>query len=247
MRLIILVLLLAFSALSQDYLPHRRKAFRPAAAGGGGGGDVAWRSTSDVRGTATDATVAEPAGAASGDIFIAVAHCAAAGTLTAPSGWTVLTNGTQTFDGFFDYNVAWIRRGGSAPSLTWTTGSSVYREVFVHAFSGGKASGDAIEVMNRIANNGGASGNPDPGAVTTVNDNALLFVAGINWSGSAGGGWVAGASYTIRGNNTAGNNTANASRSAGLISPAGATDPATFTGGPGAGNAWEAFTYGISD
>lgn len=240
-KVLLIVLLVTFCAEAQDsYLLHRRKAFRPAAAGGGGG-DAAYRSSSDVRGTDLNATVTEPTGAAANDIFIAVAHCAVAGTLTAPAGWSVITNGTQGFDALYDYNVAWIRRGASAPSLTWTTGTSQYREVFVHAFSGAISSGDAIDVHAKA---NASTGNEDPPSVTTTANNSLVFIAAINYGGSIG--WVAPANYTLRGNTTAGNNTINASRTS-LVSPAGAENPAVFTGGPGAGNAWEAFTIAIKD
>lgn len=217
----------------------------PVAVAGGGGPDIAYRSSSHVIATATSATPSEPTGTAQNDLIFANVHCAGAGTITLPAGWLVLTNGVEAFDGFFDYSMAVIRRGASAPDLTWQFGSSVYHEVYLHSISGASTAGtalNAVEVMNRAQ---GSSGEPNPPSVITSTANDLIVILGVNWSGSGVGGWVAPANYTIRGNNTAGNNGTSATRNS-LIA-AGAEDPATFTGASGGGINWDAFTYGVKD
>lgn len=217
------------------------------AGGGGGGADVAWRSTSHVAGTGLNATPSEPAGTAQNDILIAIFGVSAAGTPGLPAGWTVITNGTEAIDGQFDYIIGVIRRGASAPNLTFTTGTSQYREVYIHAISGASTAGNAIDVIEVAARaTGNGTGGVDPPQVTTVNDNALIVIAGLCWAGSGGGGWGAPANYTIRGDNTAGNSIANATRSAGLISPAGAENPAIFTN-PAGIQGFIGITLGVSD
>lgn len=232
--------ILAPKAMADGYLFNRRKAWRKGAAAGGAG-DIAYRSSSHVVGTGTNATPSAPSGAAENDIFIGVAHCAAAGTLGLPAGWTSLFAGTDPFDTNYDYNFAWIRRGASAPDMTFTMGSSVFREVFVHAFVGCIATGSPVEASIKAQ---GSSSSFDPGQVTTVNNNALIFIGGMHWSGSSGG-YVAPANYTIRGDNTSGNNSAAASRTS-LLAASTAEDPATFTNTGGIGN-WQVVTLALSD
>jgi hypothetical protein len=216
------------SKSQEVYQQNRRKAFRGGSTTGGttgGGNDITFRSKNEVIGTGGNATVTEPASAAQNDVMWAVAFCDTAATLSAPSGWTVLWSGTASAT--FKYNIAWIRRGASAPSLTWTIGSSVYREVHVVCYSGVVTSGNPYEASA----DGGvtSSANPDCPSVTTVNANAMVLAIGINWGGS-NTAWGAPAGYTIRLRNTAGDD--------GILSEkkvvsAGAENPAAYTGGSG--------------
>jgi hypothetical protein len=193
-----------------------------AAAGGGGGNDIAFRSKNQVIGTGGNATVTEPGSAAANDVFVAVAICANAATLTRPTGWTPLYSGTSGTS--FKYDVSYIRRGGSAPSLVWTIGSSVYREVHVMAYSGVDTT-TAIDAQSTgVVNN---STNPDPDSVTTTAANSMVVIVGINWNGSSPS-W-AHAAYTIRSDNTAGNDVVMAELKK---ATAGAENPANFTGAP---------------
>lgn len=216
----------------------------------GGGPDIAFRSAQFAgAASGTDLTITEPAGAAQNDIMVCFFLVAAAGTPGAPTGWLVLTNGLQGFDGLFDYHISVIRRGASAPSLTWTTGGSFYREGQIICISGASTAGtalDAVEVMAKANGNGGANSNPDPPSVTTATANDLVIAGGMNWSGSGGGGWVAQSGYTIRSDNTPGNVIVVSTRTA-LVNPAGAEDPAIYTGGPAPGASWESFTYAVKD
>lgn len=243
MRKRISTFLFCFLWLSSGYRSEAQGYYFARPAAGGGGPDIAYRSSSHIVGTGTDATPSEPAGAAENDIFIAMVHCAAAGTLGLPTGWTELYTGTDPFDGFFDYKVAWIRRGSSAPSMTFTTGSSVRREVFVHAISGAITTGSPIDVHNRAQN---TDADPDPPSITTTVDNCLIISFGVCWIGSGATQWVAPTGYTIIGDNTLGNYTFNALRNS-LKSPAGAEDPAAFDGSGSGGLGTQAFTIGVKD
>lgn len=208
---------------------------RRSAAGG-----LTVRSTSYAAGTATDATPSEPTGAAENDILVAIMGCASAGTIGIPSGWTSIEAGTDAFDGFFDYSIAWIRRGASAPSLTWTTGSSVYREVQVVCISGAITSGSPIE-----ANTGaqGSATQPDGPSVTTLTANAMVltgFYYGQN-GGSSAGGWTVPASYTLSADNTANNRTCAAVR---VMPSTGAENPAAWANSTAVYN-WRAWSLSI--
>lgn len=205
----------------------------PAAGGGGGGGnDVTFRSKNEVVGTGGNATVTEPAGATTNDILIALAACANAATLALPAGWTSIYNGTASTT--FKYNLAWVRRGGSAPSLTWAVGSSVYREVMVFCYSGCVTSGNPYEAST----DGGvtSTAQPDCPSVTTVNANAMVLAFAVQWNGSASG-WGTPAGYTMRARNTAGDDLVMAEKK---VAVAGAEDPALFSNGGAATTTWTA-------
>jgi hypothetical protein len=180
-----------------------------------------------VVGTAQDATVAEPAGAQPGDLLVALSLCAAAGTLTQPAGWTPVFSGTSAPGAFFKYNVSTIVRGAAAPSLTWTTGSSVYREVFVAAVLGSTT----VEQSAQIAS--ASLDRIDPPSVTTAAADSLALAGGAHWTGSAA--WVAPASYTKRSDNAATYSGVLISRA--LIA-AGAEDPGNLTPVLGFNDAW---------
>jgi hypothetical protein len=220
-------------AAAQQFLPNRRKAFQPVG-GGGGGNDIAFRNRNQVVGTGTNATVTEPASAALNDVFWALAVCGNAATLTEPSGWTVRYSGTATGNTSFKYNLAWIRRGSSAPSLTWTISSSVYREVHVLAYSGVVTSGNPYEAS---VDGGFSTGtNPDCPSVTTIDANAMVLAFAVNFFGSSSA-WGAPSGYTIRVRNTAGDDCVVAEKK---VAVAGAENPAAYTGGGGTETQWTA-------
>lgn len=203
-------------------------------AGGGGGTPIAFRTNSFHTITAVNNTVTEPTGAASGDIFVALAMCDTASTsLGAPAGWTTIYSGSGAAN--FKYNLSWIRRGGSAPSLVWTTASSVYSEVQILAYHDGVAAGTPYEASVDGGNSSGL--NPDCPSITTINANAIVIAIAINWSGSNVGGWAL-SGYVVRSNNANGNDTVMADKS--VVSP-GAENPPAFTngGGPSA-QQWQA-------
>lgn len=199
--------------------------------GGGGGGDnIAFRSEAHSAPTSGNgATLTEPASAAQNDVFISLAVCdTASSSLGIPSGWTSIYSGATAT---YRYNLCWIRRGASAPSLVWTMSTSAYREVYILAYSGVTTSGNPYETSADGGTTASDSTAADPPSVTTSTANDWVIALGIDWSGSATA-WTAPSGYTIRSSNAAGNDAFMADKK---VAAAGAENPATFTG-RGAGN-----------
>jgi hypothetical protein len=216
----------------------------PAASttGGGGGNDITFRGAgTPVVGNGGNATPGEPASSALNDGMISVAICDNAQTITLPSGWTSIASGSASTT--FKYNVAWIRRGASAPSLTWVITGAAYREVYTFGWSGCVTSGNIYEAFTAGTAVTGST-QPNPPSVTTVNANAKVIAIGVNWNGS-GTAWVAPASYTIRSRNTAGDDVAVADR-ASIASGGTVEDPGVFTGDGSSGTLW-AITIALQD
>lgn len=185
---------------------------------------IAFRSKSETVGTATDVTVVEPLNAAQNDILFAVVAVAAGGaSLVAPVTWTELYSAPASD---FRFWIGWIRRGASAPSLTWTTGVSAYREAHVLCYSGVDQTGSPIDNANMNVNKVPSSANPDPPPVYAVDANAVALAIIIHWFGSSGA-WGGPAGYTIRTRNTGGDDVSVAEK---VLSAAGTEDPAAVTG-----------------
>lgn len=203
----------------------------------GGGADANFRSKAEVNTTATgNSTVAEPASAAANDVFWALAICDAAGSITLPAGWTSLYNGTA--GGNFDYNLAWIRRGGSAPSLTWVIGgTSIYREIHVLAYSGVVTVGNPYEASA----DGGVvtTTTPDAPSVTTVNANSRVIAWAISWAGITSTPTVP-AGYTHRTRNSVGVDDIVAADILKVV--AGSENPAAWGPNFGSATTWTATT-----
>lgn len=204
----LLWLLSGFNQTTQSQLVDPPILF-PAASGGttGGGNDIVFRSKSQVIGTGNGATPTEPAGAVANDIIFGLVVADASATIGIPAGWTSLTSGTSTTT-HFDYNICYIRRTGSAPSYTFTTGGSVYREVHLVTYSGVVTTGNPYEASSSPGTKSNGSGvTVTCDSVTTVNANAMVLAFVIAYAGSDTGGFTAPNSggYTIRTDNTAGN------------------------------------------
>lgn len=96
-------------------------------------------TTSDA--TATNITPVEPTGAAENDILVAHLYIESDTGVTAPSLWSNTFRGTvalqecDTASNTFRHYAYWIRRGASAPALTWTH-ASAFRGITVIAFQG---------------------------------------------------------------------------------------------------------------
>lgn len=230
-----LLLVPAFPAIVQaQFLPKRRGSVSGGAGGGGGGDNIAFRSEAhSTSANGNGATLTEPSGAASNDIFIALAACDTSSTsLGIPAGWTSLLNGTSAGP-LFKYNLAWIRRGGSAPSLVWTMSGSFYREVKIIAYSGCVAAGSPVEAQTDGGNTSVI--NPDCPSVTTLHSNSYVIAVAVNWGGSSAGGWTAPTGYTNRSSNANGDDTI---MSAKKVAAAGAEDPAAYANGSGSNQTW---------
>lgn len=149
----------------------------------------AFRSSSNATGTASSQTPAEPASAAADDIFIAIAYIeSASATFTAPSGWTSLfgpssvtiDTGVMTTPDTWELHAYWIRRGGSAPTLTFSFGVSAYCEVRVMAYSGAYNSGDPFSFASQATRNTAVLDTPfpDTSGTTDTADELLVWVGG---------------------------------------------------------------------
>lgn len=207
-------------------LLHRRGRFRVV---GGGGDNIAFRnkSATTAEGTANGFTAAEPASAALNDVFIALAFCGQASTtLGIPSGWTSLASGNAGTD--YRYNLAWIRRGASAPSLVWTMSTSAYRAVHLLAYSGCITTGNPYEAFS----NGGTTANDttslNPPSVTTLSANSFVICGGVDYSG-ANFVWTAPTGYTKRSEDVSGQQYDGVLAEKKIVT-AGAEDPAAFSG-----------------
>lgn len=171
-----------------------------------------------------NSTVTEPASCASGDVELALALADSGTSLTAPTGWTQLYAGTQ---GSMMYDVSYVARGGSAPSLTWSvTGSSKYREIHILCLTSSTAGTISLDSSATGATGSAINHPPDPPSTTAVASASLAICGGINYAGSGAGGWTAPTNYTRRTDNTVGNDGVMASRS---LVASGAENPGAFS------------------
>lgn len=198
-----------------------------------------------------NSTAGEPAGAVSGDAEIAICVYASGSTTAAnvahPSGWTLLFSGTQ---GAFKWNIAYVIRGGSAPTLTWTTaGSSIYREIKIIGLTGSAAL--TLDSQSSAGASGNASAhNPDPPATTAVQTTSMAVTGGVNFGGaSSPGPATAPSGYTLRSDGTVagGYDGQIATKS---LAASGAENPAafgSFSDGVGLQDYWDGFTVTFTD
>lgn len=201
---------------------------------------IAFRSASVNALVGTDNTPAEPTGAAENDIFVAIMVGAAALTLGLPSGWSSLYAGSGSV---MEFLVGWIRRGASAPSLTFTTVGSNYSEVRIAAFSGCLTSGSVIDSQSASGGTGTATpGYPDPPSTTAVGSACMAVCGGGRWN-DFGTSITAPTGYTAVVNN----NDAQALAYK-LLSGSGAEDPSAFGGSKAdaSGDTWHGFTITLS-
>lgn len=204
---------------------------------------VTFRSKSAVFNTVgTSPTATEPAGAASGDYIVAVYATASGAAPTLPAGWTTLYG--PTTQGAFVFRVGVISRGGSAPSYAFTHTGSVYRELHVLCFQ--PASGTVtLDSQSATGGTGNANGHPpDPPATTAVASASLAVTGGINWGGTITA-WTAPIGYTIRSDNSAGNDCVVADKT---LSASGSENPGAFAGiVVGSQDYWDGFTITLTE
>ena len=154
-------------------------------------------------GVGTSNTPTEPAGAASGDILLAIVYLEGTVTVTPPSGWSDTFNGVVPFEnstseGPFEAHHYWIRRGGSAPAYNFSWSASAGYQIIVVAYSGAVATGDPWSFAAEAErDNTLAVTFPDVSGTTLTNDELLTWV-GINYVGGVGG--VVPTGFTSRSN-----------------------------------------------
>lgn len=133
-----------------------------------------------VKSTEETVTPSEPSGAAENDILIAWLIHDQGTSATAPSGWTVLNYFDSTS---FNGQLAWIRRGSSAPSLTWSFQFSNF-EISLTAWRGCLASGSPINASAYATPTTRNPNNPDCPAVTTTVADTTVIAFGAAWGES---------------------------------------------------------------
>lgn len=187
---------------------------------------VAFRARSFLTNTSANSTATAPAGTVSGDVMVAYIATEGTGANAAPSGWTTLDSGSNST--VYNWRLAYIVRGGSAPAMNFTN-PATYHEIHILTFSGvdnttpidaSVASGALTVVLN-----------PDPPSVTAIAATDMAVACGVAWAGSSAA-WGAPAGYTMRSDNTAGNDVFMATKP---LSGSGAENPAVFTGSAGTG------------
>lgn len=214
---------------------------------------VSFRSASTGINTTASAnsTDTEPSGSVFGDALIALCVFASGSSTAAnaahPSLWSLLASVTQ---GAFKANLAWISRGGSAPSLIWATaGATIYREIRILCLTGAAAL--TLDSQSLSGSIGAASGHAaDPPATTAAASSSLAVACGVNWGGPSSPGPVtAPTGYTLRSNGTfaAGYDGQLATKA---LVASGSENPGTFGAFTGNGSSfdfWDGFTVTFTD
>jgi hypothetical protein len=114
----------------------------------------------------------EPSGATAGDLLVAIIGASAAPTN--PGGWTQI--GTTQTESSYSYNVWYIVRGGSAPSLTWGGGGgSPVGSVACYRGVPGTSPLDASATQTVDAND-----DVSPSVTTSVANGVLICFLGDN-------------------------------------------------------------------
>lgn len=144
--------------------------------------DPAYRSSGVVTsGTGVNVTPAEAAGCALNDIMIAFLHIESDTAVTPPSGWSNVFNGTTMMaecnTAAHDYRQMgfWIRRGASAPDLTWVF-SSAFRAIVVSCYSGATQVGDPFSFGTfAVRDTTAAKTFPNVSGTTSSNNELLIW------------------------------------------------------------------------
>lgn len=124
----------------------------------------------------------EPAGCASGDAMIGVLYIESDTPVTAPASWSNSFNGTtmlaeaNTASNQFRAYAYWIRRGGSAPDLTWGF-SSAYNRIYVACYSGALATGDPFSFGTPFVKDTAVNRDfPDSNGTTTTANELIIAI-----------------------------------------------------------------------
>jgi hypothetical protein len=197
---------------------------------------VTFRSKTLTTSTGTSATATEPAGAASGDMLIAL--CIAGAVISQPAGWTQLFKDTQ---GTVNWVVSYVARGASAPNLGWTWSGSVYYELHLIAMQPG-VNTVAFDSVSSAGSKGSSAHDPDPPATVAVKTTSLAVCGGVNFGAISA--WTAPSGYTVRTTNTGGIDAAMCDKS---LSASGSENPAAITLGTPNDNWWDGFTATFTD
>lgn len=148
-----------------------------------------FRALSQAGGTtAANITGTEPAGGAANDVYCAGVYIESDTAITPPAGWSNTFNGTTMLaecnnaGGAFRLYGYWIRRGGSAPALTWTFSSS-FRALVIMAYSGALASGDPWSFGAPAVRDTAAASTYPAASGTTLDANEMLVWHAASFAG----------------------------------------------------------------
>lgn len=193
--------------------------------------------------TGTSHTGVEPTNTATHDVVLGLYATAAAGNPALPAGWTSLFSVSQ---GAFKAVVGYVIRGATAPSYAFTHTGSVYYEHYLIAIKptlvGWAVRLDSVSASGTLAN--GTTHSPDPPATVALAGASLAVAGAINWAGSSGS-WAAPSGYTVRSDNTVGNDCVIIDKS---LTVAGSENPGAIgTPVSGANDYWDGFTATFAD
>lgn len=153
-------------------------------------------------GTATSITVTAPSGVQSDDIVLAHVYLEVSNAVTAPSGFTEVTNSpvNTTATHFVYHRTFWKRSTGSEPASYSFTFSShnADRAICVQRYSGCITSGNPVEVTAEAFRNSAATTTPAV-SLTTSGADRLIVWSGAIW---AVGTWTNPTNYTLRSTGT---------------------------------------------
>jgi len=121
---------------------------------------------------ASSLAITKPTGLVAGDVMVATTSIVGTGAITAPAGWTAITNTTQ---GSAIRQFSWYKVAGASEAASYTFGLPLASEA-----SGGIVAYSGVETSNPLNVFGtanGASGNAVAPSVTTTYPNAMVIVA----------------------------------------------------------------------
>lgn len=125
-------------------------------------------------------TVAAPSGLANGDILLYAIYKENTAAVTWPSGFTQVAARTSS-DSSYQVLVAWKRASGESGSYTASWTGNTYADAMMLAWSGGIASGSAMDATPTTSANGSQANQITVPSITTATANALLVAVGADF------------------------------------------------------------------
>lgn len=142
--------------------------------------DITLNLSSLGYGLRTNSTVTEPTGATTDDILIAALYIESNTAVTTPAGWSLLY--TKNDGATYNLKVYGIRRGASAPALTWSH-ASANTEMAIKRYTGCVTSG-SFEDCTGSTNTGSGVTIIGTSISPTSSGAALILIPSVNSSGT---------------------------------------------------------------
>lgn len=127
-----------------------------------------------------NSSTSEPSGSAENDIFVAALYTEDDVAVTSPSGWTNLFSIDHAGQNM-RLTVDIIRRGGSAPDLTWLH-STCISALAISRFSGRITTGDPLDGTPTSSGTSGNSASMTAPSMTVGNADADLVYINVEWA-----------------------------------------------------------------